>query len=172
MGSVRTPQNVLLKLAWGVQELQELTTSVRQLIVDISSLKDKLADLQYDTVKENTARTLKSLQKEMVDTVKKLSKHQRTAATHIFVVMVSPESRSRKPYALPVQCLPIKALRDEQVRDIANKLIALMVEREMNVAGVCTLFMYVHTCTCEQAHTTLCNFVQYTCNVPLSNDFS
>lgn len=103
--------------------MQELTASVCQLIVDISSLKDKVADRQYDTVKENTTRTLKCLQ---IEIVKKLSKHQRTAATHTFVVMVSPDSRNRTPYALPVQCLPIKALRDEQVRDIANKVVALM----------------------------------------------
>ena len=135
VGSVRTPQNVLLKPAWSVQELQELTSTVCQLIVDIASLKDKLQDPHYDIVKENTAPTLKCLRSELVEIVKKLSKHQRTAATHIFVVMVSPESRSKKPYALPVQCLPIKALKDEQVRDIAHEIIFQMVECGMNVAG-------------------------------------
>ena len=145
--SARTPQNILLKLAWNVHELEELTSSVCQLIVDISSLKDKLADPQYDTVKENTARTLKLLRSRMAETVTKLSKHQRTAATHIFVVMVSPESRNRKPYALPVQCLPIRALRVQQVRDIVHKLIALMVERQMNVAGTCVCIC-ICTCTC------------------------
>ena len=133
MGSVRTLQNVLLKLAWSVQELQELTSTVCQLIVDIAS--DKLEDPRCDTVKENTAQTLKCLRSGLIEFVKKLSKHQRTAATHIFVVMVSPGSRSRKPYALPVQCLPIKALKDEQMRDIANKVVSQMVERSMNVAG-------------------------------------
>lgn len=83
VGSVNTPRNVLLKLAWNVQELQELTASVRQLIVDISSLREKITDVQYDIVKENTARTLIALLERMVGFVKKLSKNQRTAATHI-----------------------------------------------------------------------------------------
>lgn len=143
MQSPTTPQNVLFKLAWKVQELEELTRSICQLTVDISSLMDKLGDPQYDIVQHNTARTLKSLRSFMLETVKKLSKHQRTAATHIFVVMVSAESRDRKPYALPVQCLPIKALRDEQVRNIANNIIGVMVERQMNVAGMCDLHGHV-----------------------------
>jgi len=35
-----------------------------------------------------------------------LSRQKRTAATHLFVVMISPEGRQRKPYALPIQCVP------------------------------------------------------------------
>ena len=133
--SSRTPKNILLRLAWNVQDLQELLASVRQLSVDIVTLKDEIEDENYDPVEQNTAKTLKSLQSKLIETVKRLSKHQRTAATHILVVMVSPENRSRKPYALPVQCLPINALKDQQVRDLVNQVIAAMVERGMKVAG-------------------------------------
>lgn len=82
-----------MRLAWNVQDLQELLASVRQLSVDIVTLKDEIEDENYDPVKQNTAQILQS---KLIETVKRLSKHQRTAATHIFVVMVSPENRSRK----------------------------------------------------------------------------
>ena len=121
-----------MKLAWTIQEQQELLATVSQHIVDSATLKDQLQDECYDPVRQNTAKALKSLQNQLIDMVRRLSKHQHTAATHIFVIMVSSESRNRKPYALPVQCLPVKALKDQQVRDIANKV---MVERRMNVAG-------------------------------------
>ena len=32
--------------------------------------------------------------------------------------MISSETRNRKPYALPVQCLPIASLKDAAVRDL------------------------------------------------------
>ena len=64
---------------------------------------------------------------------------QRTAATHVFVFMLSTESRSRKPYSLPVQCLPIRGLRDRTVSDLLNKIILCMKERNMNVAGMCII---------------------------------
>ena len=49
--------------------------------------------------------------------------------------MVSPESRSHQPYALPVQCLPICGIKDKTIRYMANKIIGAMMERDMKVAG-------------------------------------
>ncbi|XP_065889311.1 uncharacterized protein [Dysidea avara] len=49
--------------------------------------------------------------------------------------MISTEDRRRKPYALPVQCVPYKGLSDSKVRDLANNIISEMVKRKMNVAG-------------------------------------
>ena len=86
-------------------------------------------------MKENVACALTSLSKRLEEAVKKLSKHQRTAASHIFVVLISRESRSCKPYGVPVQCLPIRGLKDKQAREIANRIIAEMTERNMKVAG-------------------------------------
>ena len=64
-----------------------------------------------------------------------LFKYKRTAATHIFVVMISTQSRSRKPYALPVECIPYVSMTHEHVRKILNNLISLMVERKMKISG-------------------------------------
>ena len=50
--------------------------------------------------------------------------------------MISSEDRRRKPYALPVQCIPYKSIGDAAVRELANKIIRETVKRKMNVAGI------------------------------------
>ena len=133
--SKRVPEKTLFKLAWQVKELQDLLLEVRNLTTELSVIRWKCQNESCDLVKENVASALTSLSKRLEEAVKKLSKHQRTAASHIFVILISRESRSRKPYALPVQCLPIRGLKDKQAREIANRIIAEMTERNMKVAG-------------------------------------
>ena len=120
--SSKAPEKELLKIAWKITEKEELLKICRQLIVDIEVVMDKVKIVAND-VKSNIARSLTLLRSSLTDFVKKLSKHQRTPATHIFVFMISPESRNKKPYALPVQCLPIGSLKDKQVRGLADKVI-------------------------------------------------
>ena len=129
------PQKTLFKLAWTVKEQEDLVSEIRQLTVDMTIVKERLDDPQFDMVRENVASKLVSIRSQLAECVKKLSKHQRTPATHIFVFMISTETRQRKPYALPVQCLPIAALKDRQARELANKVISSMLERNMKVAG-------------------------------------
>ena len=73
--------------------------------------------------------------------VKRVTKYKRVAATHILVLMISPEQRTSKPYALPVQCIAYKSLKDSEVRKIANELVKEMSLRGMKVAGI--LLYYV-----------------------------
>ena len=134
--SKRVPEKTLFKLARKVKELQDLLLEVRNLTTELSVIRGgKCQNESCDLVKENVASALTSLSKRLDEAVKKLSKHQRTAASHIFVVLISRESRSRRPYAVPVQCLPIRGLKDKQAREIANRIIVEMTERNMKVAG-------------------------------------
>ena len=126
---------VLFKLAWQVKELQDLLLEVRNLWTEIASVVCKCRDISCDLIKENVAHKLSTLRNKSEDVVKKLSKHRRTAASHIFVIMVSSERRDRKPYALPVQCIPIHGLKDKQAQEIADHVIAEMVKRNMKVVG-------------------------------------
>ena len=66
---------------------------------------------------------------------------QRQPASHAMVFMISPEDRSRKPYALPVQLLPYRGLKDSTVRDLANKLKMEMKSRDMEVVGMSKNFI-------------------------------
>lgn len=58
-------------------------------------------------------------------------------------MMISPEERNKKPYALPVQCLAYVSLRDLATRGICDALIKEMTKREMKVAGKCTHAIYL-----------------------------
>lgn len=96
---------------------------------------DKLQSQNYNPVQDNFARKLNLVKEQLLDVIKRLSKHQRTEATHILVFMISPESRNRKPYALSVQCLPIRGVKDKTIRDMSNTIIKVMVDKKMKVAG-------------------------------------
>lgn len=65
-----------------------------------------------------------------------LYKHKRTAATHILVIMISTECRSKKPYALPVQCISYVGISVSQMRTILNQVVSAMNDRGMDVNGV------------------------------------
>jgi len=71
----------------------------------------------------------------MTSLVKGVTHHHRTAATHILVFMISHEEQWKRPYAIPVQCIPYKGLSDAKVRELANKVINEMTNRGMKVAG-------------------------------------
>ena len=49
--------------------------------------------------------------------------------------MISLESRSKKPYALPVQCVPYKSLSDKDCRKLMDGVIIEMHKRGMKIAG-------------------------------------
>ena len=115
-------EKVKFKLAWQVKELEDLIQQMRKLVVDISMVMSKVQDdQQCNLVNDNVAKQLGNIRGELSDAIKRLSKHKRTVATHIFVFMISPEKRNFKPYGLPIQCLPIRSLKDKTVRDLANK---------------------------------------------------
>lgn len=140
--SSKAPEKELFKVAWKITEKEELLKNCRKLLVDIEVVRDKMKTVSND-VELNIARSLTSLRGKLTGFVKKLSKHQRTPAIHIFVFMISPESRNRKLYAPPVQCLPIGSLKDRQVRDLADKVINEMVKRNMKVAGTLIFVIYI-----------------------------
>lgn len=86
----------------------------RLLLTELSVLQDLLVSEErvHDS---NLPRQLTTLQKRLTLMTKALSRHKRTAATHVFVFMISTEDRAKKPYSLPVQCMPYKGLSDQKV---------------------------------------------------------
>ncbi|XP_065892094.1 uncharacterized protein [Dysidea avara] len=107
--SPRKNEKEMVILAWKIKELTELNETGRQLFSEIKLLKDKI---QRDNLE--------------------------TEASHILVFMISTEDRRKKPYAIPVQCMPYQGLTDSKVRDLANSIISEMAKRKMNVAGFTT----------------------------------
>ena len=128
---------LLMHLAWDVKELSDLSDTARQMIVNLNTTEVKLADPTYDAVVDNLPRQLTSLREAVCKFLKRV---ERIAATHVLVIMISPEEHSSKPYALPVQCIAYRSLKDADVRTIANRVIGAMTDRKMKVAGNMFLF--------------------------------
>ena len=130
-------------LAWKLKELADLNEEGRQLHIIISSLIEKLHSDQCDVVQDNIPRQVSTMRERIYSFIRRLTRHKRTAATHILVFMISPEDRRRKPYAIPVQCIPYKSLTDTKARELASAVIREMVQRNMKVAGM--YIVHVHT---------------------------
>ena len=62
-------------------------------------------------------------------------KYKCIPATHILVIMISPEERNSKPYTLPAQCLAYTSLGDMAVHKICDKLVEEMISHGMWIAG-------------------------------------
>ena len=126
----------MLKLAWDLQELSALNHAGREVRVACEVLADKVKDPVYDLVENNLAREITVLREKLTFFVQRVSRYQRTPASHLFVVMISAEDRKKKPYAIPVQCIAYEGLKDAEVRNIANNVVREMQKRGMKVAGM------------------------------------
>ncbi len=128
----KATQKVLYRLSWDLKELETLLSNGKQLMVNVVAAVEKLDDDEVDVISENVAASLANMKVELSGFIKFLSKHQRKAATHIWVVMISPES---KPCALPVQCIPYRNITAAKGRQIIDSLLKEMKARDMSVAG-------------------------------------
>ena len=142
----KAQEKILRQLAWKVDELQRLNESGRKIVTESSVTMELLQDSDIDLVEVNMARKITALQLSLTEFVRGLSKHQRTAATHVWAILISPEERNAKPYALPVQCIPYVGLTDNKARELVNKVIQGMVNRGMHVAGMFQIVHYLRLC--------------------------
>ena len=76
-------------------------------------IKQGLDDCSYDRISNNFAKTVSMLCDLVCTFVKRVTKYKRVGAT---VLMISPEQWTSKPYALPVQCIAYKSLKDSEVK--------------------------------------------------------
>ena len=136
-------EKLMMNLAWNVKDLSDLNDCDRKVIQECDIIKRRLDDCSYDRISNNFAKTISMLCDLACTFVKRVTKYKRVAATHVLVLMISPEQRTSKPYALAVQCIAYKSLKDSEVRKIANKLVKEMSLRGMKVAG---MYFVIHNC--------------------------
>ena len=134
-GGVST-EKLMMNLAWNLKDLSDVNECGRKILQECEIIKQRLDDCSYNRISNNFAKTVSRLCDLARTFVKKVSKFKRVAATHILVLMINPEQRASKPYALPVQCIAYKSLKDSEVRKIANELVKEMSLRGMKVAGI------------------------------------
>ena len=80
-------------------------------------------------------------QEKLRDFIRSCTRHKRTAASHVLVTMISPSERNRKPYALPISCIPYVSLSEENACKIINTVVQEMCKRGMKVGG---MYMYLY----------------------------
>ena len=107
-----SPTKSMLKLAWDLQELSALNHAGRE--VRVACEADIFCAACF-TISTNTCLLL--------------------------VVMISAEDRKKKPYAIPVQCIAYKGLKDAEVRNIANNVIREMHKRN---EGCWYVIIHIH----------------------------
>ena len=131
-----TAEKTLMSLAWDLKDLEDWNERGRKIIVELDVLHNLLTAGTENWFSENIPRMLSVVCGRLSSFVKAVSRYKRTAATHVFVFMVRTEDRRHKPYSLPVQCIPYKGLPDQQVRKLADAVVAEMTSRGMKVAGM------------------------------------
>lgn len=68
--------------------------------------------------------------------LRNIFKKKRTAATHVLVLMLSDEKRSKKPYSKkPVHYVPCRTLKDQFIRDLTKDLKVEMKKRDLHLTG-------------------------------------
>ena len=77
-----------------MEELKRLVDTCQQLISSVTVVIEVLDDPMMDMIQENIAHRLDNIRKLVSMFTRDLSRHQRTPASHIFVMMISSEQRN------------------------------------------------------------------------------
>ena len=141
----RSSEKLLFEAGWKLEELNALLKDNQRLIVEVQTLRDVLSDDTTDLVGINVALKVANIRGQLTDFTRRISRQKRTVATHIFVMMISCEQRSVKPYAIPIQCIPYFAINESTMRRLISNILSLMKDRGMKVAGILCLLNPVFT---------------------------
>lgn len=125
----------LAALSSSVYDLEKLNEMGRNLHLEVGAVLAILEDQESDLVQINVARRIAKIRDNMPQFVKGIFRYQRTPATHILVTMISPSQRNKKPYALPVSCIPYASITEKKARQHINQVLVEMKKRNMKVAG-------------------------------------
>ena len=116
-----------------IEELKAINIEFRKICRDITCCLNVCGDGSHQ--ERNIPRKLTTIRSSLCGLIKRMAHFRRDPATHIFVLMVSSDTRDRKPYALPVQCVPYAGLKETDVRSLVSSLCKEMVTLGMKVSG-------------------------------------
>ena len=138
----------LYKLGWRVEELSKLNQEGRHITTELKVLKDGISSSQridFNRKVYTIGKSLTSFIKgrpscTVCSTVLFIAgsvpigcyRHCRTAATHMFAILISADDRKHKPYALPVQMVSYVGMRHDTVRELINRLVQRMTNMHGN----------------------------------------
>ena len=137
-----TPVGTLKSLNWDIVEFQTLLEQASFFKEKISTA---IADLNSSQSQAQVATNLRLWLKQSpvyLQFLRNLFKKKRICATHILVFMVADEQRNCKPYAIPIQYVPYKGIRDQEVRDLTKKIKIEMTKAHLKVVGKYSFLKY------------------------------
>ena len=134
----------MFSLSWTIDELNRLNSDGRDMYVETISLCELLKDESTDLIEASVARRLSTLQSKCLSFFRGISRQKRTAASHVMVTLISSSQRKKKPYAVPISCIPYKGLSESKARSHINSVIDAMEQRNMKVAGRCIMCTQYH----------------------------
>lgn len=146
----------LCALGWSIDELSRLNDECCMLYIEVTTLLEQLEHDATDVVQMNAARSLNLCQEKLCHFIQSSRRHKRTAASHVLVTMISPSERNRKPYVLPINCIPYVSLSEGNACKIINKVVQEMCKRGIKVEG-----MYVYS----QFQSFVCFMCSYTTRI-------
>lgn len=135
LGSKKISDKMQYRLGWNVDDLSRLNEEARKMSVEVSSLLDKVRNTSFDLTTANVPRKVSDVRSALLTFVTALSKHTRTAASHIFIFMISSDKRDKKPYAIPIQCVSYRGMKEATLRRLTDQIVHEMHQRQMKVAG-------------------------------------
>ena len=136
----KVTEKSMLSLLWDLEELKRVNEEGRKLKTEVLIALDVLQMPPVLQRQRNLARKLAFIRSQMQNFVKGLYHFKRTPASHMFVFIISSALRDKKPYALPIQCLPYAGIKEHNMRSMVNAIVKEMVHAGMKVAGI---YMYI-----------------------------
>lgn len=126
--------------------------------MDLAALLNSMQLSEADQAKKNIPRKLSSIRERLLEVTQRVFRFKDVAASHVFVMMISSELRNKKPYAVPIQCLPYAGLKETDMRSM---VVQEMVKQGMKVAGK---YVYSKDLYRQVSFTVVCSTVGFVTN--------
>ncbi|XP_078357969.1 uncharacterized protein LOC144642774 isoform X1 [Oculina patagonica] len=129
-----TSQHLLKTLCW---ERVEFNTLLQQAQCFIEKYEAMISSLHQEVPRQRQVITaLQNIEEDAITYLRNLFiKKRQPGATHVLLFLISDERRNKKPYALPVQYVPYKSIRDQFVRDLTDDIKREMVKMDLKPVG-------------------------------------
>ena len=137
-----TADQTMFNLSWDVEELKNIHEDCRKLYTELSCCINFCTDRLFHS--HNAPNKLTKIRSKLCEVVKRIAHFRRNPATHVFVLMVSSETREKKPYSLPVQCIPYSGLKEVELRRLVSDLCKEMTSLGLKVSGSRSKIRHYH----------------------------
>lgn len=130
-----------MEKCWNVADANILIQQAQAFKQRFTALRALIGDARVER--------LERMREGFCDYLRNFFKKRRIAASHVLVIMASDESRAVKPYAIPLQYIPYRSLRDQYIQDFTASIkqdltaLGILVVGKGKLHSVITLPMQI-----------------------------